>query len=211
MIRKEKNKSRLSIIGSFLIIGALSIFSFYNVYNLYMNHTEKKQVDNFINNNSIIEEPPTIEESIEEPKEEIKEVETYNYIGVLEIPNINFKRGFLSINDRNNTVNKNIQILENSAMPDEDNGLIVIAGHSGSGRTAFFKNLYKLKEKDQIYIYYKNIKYIYEITKNYEETKDGDIAISKYSESTLVLTTCSQTDKNKQVVIISKLIDKHLH
>ena len=147
MIRKEKNKSRLSIIGSFLIIGALSIFSFYNVYNLYINHTEKKQVDNFINNNSIIEAPPTIEESIEEPKEEIKEVETYNYIGVLEIPNINFKRGFLSINDRNNTVNKNIQILENSAMPDEDNGLIVIAGHSGSGRTAFFKNLYKLKEK----------------------------------------------------------------
>ena len=64
------------------------------------------------------------------------------------------------------------------------------------------------KEKDQIYIYYKNIKYIYEITKNYEETKDGDIAISKHRESTLVLTTCSQTDKNKQVVIISKLIDK---
>lgn len=208
MIRKEKNKSRLSIIGSFLIIGAVSIFSFYNIYNFYINRTEEKQVDEFINN-PIVEDTPTTEEIIEEPKvEEEKQVETYNYIGVLEIPNINFKRGFLKISDRNNTVSKNIQVLENSTMPDVDNSLLVIAGHSGSGRTAFFKNLYKLKEKDQIYIYYNNVKYIYEITKSYEEKKDGDIAIDKNSESTLVLTTCSQTDKNKQIVIISKLINK---
>lgn len=208
MIRKEKNKSRLSIIGSFLIIGAVSIFSFYNIYNFYINRTEEKQVDEFINN-PIVEDTPTTEEIIEEPKvEEEKQVETYNYIGVLEIPNINFKRGFLKISDRNNTVNKNIQVLENSTMPDVDNSLLVIAGHSGNGRTAFFKNLYKLKEKDQIYIYYNNVKYIYEITKSYEEKKDGDIAIDKNSESTLVLTTCSQTDKNKQIVIISKLINK---
>ena len=207
MIKEEKNKSRLTIIGSFLIIGAISIFSFYNIYNFYINRTEEKQVEDFINN-TIVEDTPTTEESIEETKEEVKQVETYNYIGVLEIPNINFKRGFLSVDDRNNTVNKNIQVLENSTMPDVENGLLVIAGHSGSGRTAFFKNLYKLKEKDQIYIYYNNVKYIYEIIKSYEEIKDGDIAIDKNSESTLVLTTCSQTDKNKQIVIVSKLINK---
>ena len=207
MIRKEKNKSRLSIIGSFLIIGAISVFSFYNIYNYHINRTEEKQVEEFINN-TIIEDTPTTEESVEETKEEVKQVETYNYIGVLEIPNINFKRGFLNINDRNNTVSKNIQVLENSTMPDTDNSLLVIAGHSGSGRTAFFKNLYKLKTNDQIYIYYNNVKYIYEITKNYEEIKDGDIAIDKSSESTLVLTTCSQTDKNKQIVIVSKLVNK---
>lgn len=207
MIKEEKNKSRLTIIGSFLIIGAISIFSFYNIHNFYINRTEEKQVDDFINN-TMVEDTPITEESVEETKEEVKQVETYNYIGVLEIPNINFKRGFLSVDDRNNTVNKNIQVLENSTMPDVENGLLVIAGHSGSGRTAFFKNLYKLKEKDQIYIYYNNVKYIYEIIKSYEEIKDGDIAIDKNGESTLVLTTCSQTDKNKQIVIVSKLINK---
>ena len=207
MIKKEKNKSQFSIIGSLLIIGATSVFLFYNIYNFYINKKEEQKVDDFFNE-SIINDTPTTEESIEETQEEIKQVESYNYIGVLEIPKINFKRGFLDINDRNNNVNKNIQILENSTMPDIDGGLLVIAGHSGSGRVAFFRNLDKLKKDDQIYIYYKNIKYIYEVINIYEETKDGDIAIPKISESSLVLTTCSQKDKTKQVVVISKLINK---
>ena len=207
MIKKEKNKSRFSIIGSFLIIGATSVFLFYNIYNFYINRIEEKQAEEFINN-PVVEDTPVIEETTEEVKEEVKQPETYNYIGVLEIPKINFKRGFLNIKDKNNNVNKNIQVLENSAMPNVNGGLLVIAGHSGSGRVAFFRNLYKLKENDQIYIYYENIKYIYQVQKYYEETKDGDISIDKNSESTLVLTTCSQTDKNKQIVIVSKLIDK---
>ena len=207
MIKKEKNKSRFSIIGSFLIIGATSVFLFYNIYNFYINRMEEKQAEEFINN-PVVEDTPVIEETTEEVKEEVKQPETYNYIGVLEIPKISFKRGFLDIKDKNNNVNKNIQVLENSAMPNVNGGLLVIAGHSGSGRVAFFRNLYKLKENDQIYIYYENIKYIYQVQKYYEETKDGDISIDKNSESTLVLTTCSQTDKNKQIVIVSKLIDK---
>lgn len=207
MIKKEKNKSRFSIIGSFLIIGATGVFLFYNIYNFYINRIEEKKAEEFINN-PVVEDTPVIEETTEEVKEEVKQPETYNYVGVLEIPKINFKRGFLDIKDKNNNVNKNIQVLENSAMPNVNGGLLVIAGHSGSGRVAFFRNLYKLKENDQIYIYYENIKYIYQIQKYYEETKDGDISIDKNSESTLVLTTCSQTDKNKQIVIVSKLIDK---
>lgn len=207
MIKKEKNKSRFSIIGSFLIIGATSVFLFYNIYNFYINRIEEKQAEEFINN-PVVEDTPVIEETTEEVKEEVKKPETYNYVGVLEIPKINFKRGFLDIKDKNNNVNKNIQVLENSVMPNVNGGLLVIAGHSGSGRVAFFRNLYKLKENDQIYIYYENIKYIYQVQKYYEETKDGDISIDKNSESTLVLTTCSQTDKNKQIVIVSKLIDK---
>lgn len=207
MIRKEKNKSRFSIIGSFLIIGAIGVFTFYNIYNLSINNREEKQADDFINNITTNDDD-SFDEVIENKQEEIKKEETYNYIGVLEIPTINFKRGFLEINDKNNKVNKNIQVLENSTMPDIENGLMVIAGHSGTGRTAFFKNLYKLKEKDTINIYYKNIKYIYEVINVYEEKKDGDIAIDKSSESTLVLTTCSQSNKNKQVVVISKLVNK---
>ena len=207
MIKKEKNKSRFLIIGSFLIIGATSVFLFYNIYNFCINRIEEKQAEEFINN-PVVEDTPVIEETTEEVKEEVKQPETYNYVGVLEIPKINFKRGFLDIKDKNNNVNKNIQVLENSAMPNVNGGLLVIAGHSGSGRVAFFRNLYKLKENDQIYIYYENTKYIYQVQKYYEETKDGDISIDKNSESTLVLTTCSQTDKNKQIVIVSKLIDK---
>ena len=134
-------------------------------YNFYINRIEEKQVEEFINNH-VVEDTPVIEETTEEVKEEVKQPETYNYVGVLEIPKINFKRGFLDIKDKNNNVNKNIQVLENSAMPNVNGGLLVIAGHSGSGRVAFFRNLYKLKENDQIYIYYENTKYIYQVQKN---------------------------------------------
>ena len=39
-------------------------------------------------------------------------------------------------------------------MPDKENGNVILAGHSGSGRTAFFKNLYKLETDDEVSIFY---------------------------------------------------------
>lgn len=38
-------------------------------------------------------------------------------------------------------------------MPDKENGNVILAGHSGSGRTAFFKNLYKLETDDEVSIF----------------------------------------------------------
>ena len=71
MIKKEKNKSQFSIIGSFLIIGATSVFLFYNIYNFYINSIEEKQAEEFINN-PVVVDTPVIEETTEEIKEEIR-------------------------------------------------------------------------------------------------------------------------------------------
>lgn len=208
MIRKEKNKSQFTIIGSLLILGAIVVFVSYHSYIFFTDKNDSKKVDEFINN-TIIEEPIADEEVLEQEEEkvEVKE-ETYNYIGVLEIPKINLKRGFFDIDDKNNHVNKNIEVLQNSDMPNVSDGLLAIAGHSGSGITAYFRNLHKLKVDDHIYIYYDNVKYIYQVVKYYEEDKDGVISIEKYDVSTLVLTTCSPTDDNKQLVVLAKLINK---
>lgn len=208
MIRKEKNKSQFTIIGSLLILGAIVVFISYYSYSFFTDKNDSKKVDEFINN-TIIEESIADEEVLEQEEEkvEVKE-ETYNYIGVLEIPKINLKRGFFDIDDKNNHVNKNIEVLQNSDMPNVSNGLLAIAGHSGSGITAYFRNLHKLKVDDHIYIYYDNVKYIYQVVKYYEEDKNGVISIEKYDVSTLVLTTCSPTDDNKQLVVLAKLINK---
>ena len=86
--------------------------------------------------------------------------------------------------------------------------IVIAAGNEGSGRTAYFKNLYKLKVNDEINIYYNNTKYIYKVNKNYEVDKNGIIDISRDKEqTTLVLTTCSK-NKTKQVVILAYLVDK---
>ena len=129
-----------------------------------------------------------------------------NYIGILEIPTINLRKGFYNINNKNNNVNKNIQVLAKSSMPDQENSLLAIAGHSGNGRKSFFKNLDKLNINDEIIIYYNNNEYFYKINNIYEEEKDGTIEIKKDDYSKLVLTTCSQKDKTKQIIIEAFLI-----
>lgn len=208
MTKIRKNKSQLSLIGSVLIFVALTIFTFYHLNEYATNKYEEQQVDDYINKtvDTTIDTQKINTENQDESSN--KTNEEYNYIGVLEIPKLNLKRGFLDSNDKNNNVNKNIQVLQHSTMPNVENGLLVIAGHSGNARVSFFRNLDKLKEKDLIYIYYKNIKYIYEVQNYYEEQKDGDISISKADGSILILTTCSPTHNDKQLVVNSKLINK---
>ena len=204
----SKMKCQYKIFGiSFIIIGILLI----GVYQYRISRENKlddEAVDIYFEKQEEALEDITNEEIIEE-KEESKESSEplYEYIGVLEIPSINFKRGFLDMNDKNNTVSKNIQVLKDSDYPDVVNGNLIIAGHSGSGRIAFFKNLYKLSSGDESYIYYKNKKYIYKMIESYEVQKTGIVPIKNYSNKTiLTLITCSQ-DEEKQIVFINELIE----
>ena len=204
----SKMKCQYKIFGiSFIIIGILLI----GVYQYRISRENKlddEAVDIYFEKQEEALEDITNEEIIEE-KEESKESSEplYEYIGVLEIPSINFKRGLLDMNDKNNTVSKNIQVLKDSDYPDVVNGNLIIAGHSGSGRIAFFKNLYKLSKGEESYIYYKNKKYIYKMIESYEVQKTGIVPIKNYSNKTiLTLITCSQ-DEEKQIVFINELIE----
>ena len=209
-IKKNVNKMKCQykIFGiSFIIIGILLI----GVYQYRISRENKlddEAVDIYFEKQQEVVEDISNEE-IKEEKEESKESSEplYEYIGVLEIPSINFKRGFLDINDKNNTVSKNIQVLNGSEYPDVVNGNFMIAGHSGSGRIAFFKNLYKLSKGEESYIYYKNKKYIYKMIESYEVQKTGIVPIKNYSNKTiLTLITCSQ-DESKQIVFINELVE----
>lgn len=134
---------------------------------------------------------------------------SYYYIGYLEIPKINFKKGFVDINSRDNTVSKNITIISGSKYPNVDRGNFIIAGHSGTGVHSYFKNLYKLSKNDKAYVYYKNVKYTYQIVNIYDQPKTGSIAIYRdYNKNTLTLITCTKDNKTKQTVYILELVSK---
>lgn len=137
-----------------------------------------------------------------------------NIIGEIEIPKINLKKELFGINDINNDVEKNIEILKESSMPNIENGNFILAAHSGVSKKAFFKNLYKLKENDIIIIYYNNLKYEYKVTNIYTELKKDGITIYRdLNKSTITLTTCAKDYKNNQLVVIGELqsINKCLH
>lgn len=195
--------SFIFLIGSFMYIGRIA-------YNYYIELRDYNKAQEFLNiGKEEVEEIKVDideEEIKEQPKQEEKKTFNYNYIGVLEIPKINIKRGFLNIKDKGNNVNKNLQVIKGSDMPNVKNGNLIIAAHSGNSYISYFKNLHKLSNDDVAYVYFNNIKYTYKVVGKYDAEKNGKVTIHRDNKkNTLTLITCSQTDKTKQIVYILEL------
>ena len=154
-IRKTQNrlnkKNRLQLVVGFLIfIIGVGIYTGNILYNNYLNGQDDKKVEEFLNNENNSDIPETeVSENGEIQTEENIPTSTYNYIGVLEIPKINLKKGIVDKTSASNNVNKNIYTLKETTLPDEQiNSHIILAGHSGNSYISFFKNLKKLSLKD---------------------------------------------------------------
>ena len=130
------------------------------------------------------------------------------YLGILSIPSIKLETGFYGKNSDKNNVNNSVTLLNESIMPDNNNSIIYLAAHSGSGHLAYFNNLDKLKEDDIINVLYNTKKYYYAVYDIYEMVKNGEIIVNRnINENYLVLTTCSKNN-NMQLVILAKMINK---
>ncbi len=147
-----------------------------------------------------------------EEKQEEKNIEAFlshtssekvDYIAVLEIPKIKLKKGFYSYGSSKNNVNKNIEVIESSTMPDVLNGNLILASHSGTSKIAYFKNLYQLEKGDMAYVYYQNKTYTYQLLYVYNEEKDGHLSIRRSKNQTnLTLITCDKKNDSLQNVYI---------
>lgn len=129
------------------------------------------------------------------------------YIGYLKIPAIGLEHGFLDKNSKYNSVNKNIYVHPTSTYPDVDKSNLILASHSGTSSISYFKNLYKLKINDDVYVNYNNKEYHYVVRRIYKDTKDGTVAIRRdYDTTTLTLITCTKNDKTTQTIYICELV-----
>lgn len=134
---------------------------------------------------------------------------TYNYIGTLEIPKISLKRGFLNLESPYNNVNRNVTLIENSTMPDVNNGNIILAAHSGNCWVCYFDKLYKLSIGDKASINYNGYKYNYELKNVYNVAKTGTVEVKRNpSKTVLTLITCTHGSDTEQTVYIFELTKK---
>lgn len=206
MKRRKENKW-LILLGIILLIISIFIISMDIYKSTKKELQEVELVEEFFEE---VEEVKNDEEVsiIEEEKVETSSP-TYNYIAILEIPSINFKRGLVDYNSKYNNVKYNIQIIEHSEMPNVENSNLILAGHNGSSSVSFFKDLYKLKDDSLIYLYYDGYKYIYKLNNYYDTNKDGKVEIvrNRY-KNTITLITCKRNTKDKQTVFIGYLVDK---
>lgn len=199
--RKRKNKSWLYIIGSLIFLCGAGLI-FYDYYSEQkINIQEQEAIEEFY-------EEEIITDSIEEPQkiEEVEEQVKVNYIAILKIPKIKLERGLVDPSSYLNNVKYNFQWIDGSAMPDQVNGNVIIAGHSGSARVSYFRKLDQLVIGDSVSIDYKNQTYNYKVIDIYDIEKTGKAEIIKNKNTTtLTLITCRH-NTNKQIVIICELV-----
>ena len=211
--RKEKNnKSQLIKVGSFLILLGMGIISTNLIINFINIQNEKDLIKEYYENEEYIVDVPVVEEEMpqEEPVEEKKE-ETkveINYIAVIKIPKIGLEKGLASKGSYYNNVNRNIQILTESDMPDKEKGNVILAGHSGNSSVSYFRKLNKLENNDEVIISYNGKDYVYRMVNSYEIEKNGYAHILRNAEkTTLTLITCKH-NTNKQLIVICELIEE---
>ena len=215
-LKKEKdriNNKRYSLL-IYLGIFLFSFGSFYLISYYYKNETKVNQelemVDNYFK--TIDEKKKNGESFNDESKENgIKKDEFLhenNYIAILEIPKINLKKGIYDKDNGNNNVEKNVYMLNETILPDENKtSHILLAAHSGNSYRAFFNNLKKLEMNDNVYFYYKGIKYIYEVVNKYEIKKTGKFELNQSNNSDITLISCISGTK-KQIVYVAVLVEQ---
>ena len=206
-MQKIRKINKIYLLGIFIFLcGAISFTSYYFIK--FHNRKEiEVKVEEYIDNSSKV----TVEESETQEEKESIGVNYNVYDMVIEIPSINLKYGLYDINSRYNSVNYGLQILRESDMPNVTNGNLVIAGHSGTSSISYFRYLYRLKNDDLVFIYYKGTKYIYKINNIYEEEKDGSITIHRDNNKTIIALITCKSRSNNQYVFIGELINKEVY
>lgn len=145
-------------------------------------------------------------EEKKETKNQITTKKSTEEIGNITINKINLQKPLYSLMSNKNNVDQNVTILKGSTFPDQEESILFIAAHSGNSKISYFEKLDQLQKEDMIKITYQNKEYFYKINNIWEEKKSGYIHVKKESKKQLILTTCSTTDKEKQLVISSNLI-----
>jgi len=204
------SKSQLIIVGSLLIILGTLIIGGKYLYNYLQTKNEEQLIDTFFEEQKEITEdttPEVPEEKVETEKPQPTKTKI-DYFAVIKIPKIGLEKGLANKGSYYNNVNRNILVVKESDMPDKDKGNVILAGHSGSGRTAYFKNLHKLERDDEVSIFYNGNEYKYKVVNQYDIEKTGTANIVRNAEkSTLTLITCRH-NTNKQIIYICELVEK---
>ncbi len=135
---------------------------------------------------------------------EVQELSSEEYLGSVRIPKIGVDNKLYPIGSSLNTVDKNIEVLSSSKMPDERGGNFILAAHNGYSPIAYFHDLDKLDILDEVFVSYNGVDYRYVIDDIYDVVKTGKVEIKRdKSKSTITLITCKGEDK--QLIVIGYL------
>ena len=148
-------------------------------------------------------------EEIVIPEKVEKVIDTVeNPIMKLVIPKLNISNNIYEKNSNENNIDKNVVIMNESTLPSDAFGNIILGGHSGTGKYAYFKDFDKLELNDLIYLHYNNKEYKYKIINIHKDIKDGKITVTTVQNRSLItLFTCNPNDKKTYLIVVGELIE----
>ena len=194
-----KRKTKLLIFGIIVIIVGIivGIIPFFK-----QTEKEKKEntkIEDYISETSYIDNTNKVDI---ENKEE-------SYLMILEIEKIGLRKGVYSKESKQNTIEKNVAIMKESSLPNEEKGNVVLEAHNGTANISYFNQLHLLEIGDKASIYFEGTKYTYIIEKIYDVEKDGSVEVNRdLNKNTLTLITCKRNTEDRQLVIILYLSSK---
>lgn len=210
MLKKLSKNAKITLSILFCFLG-LCLISYTYFSSIKSNVFNEKNI-------RLLEQSIVLEEPIEEITEEktttqvvttkpiITEDKKDNYIGYLEVPDVNIKRGFVAMDSKYNSIGYNVMLIKGSTMPDVEKGNLILAAHRGNSSVSFFDKLYKLKTGAKATVTYNNKKYTYKLTNTYKVPKVGKITVRRNGDvKTLTLITCTRNDKKTQTVFIFEI------
>lgn len=187
-----------------MFIGAsMFIYSFYN--DKHIEDKDKELVEEYFKD---FDENSKKEEVEETPKEEKKEPDFSSYLAVIEIPSISLKTGIVMSNASYTTMNKNVSIFPTSDMPNVKNGNFVLFAHNGNSVVSYFRNIYKLKNGNDICIYYNGREYKYKVIKKYDVAMTDNTPLNKMKDKTIItLITCKKENNKYRTIVVGELVE----
>ncbi len=181
---------------NFLMIQKLEVYNQMNLKLYALEEKDKEKIEG-------VDVEVAAEDVVSEEESYLPQGPGREYIGTLAIPRIRLRLGLVSPDSRYNNIDSNITIISPSSMPDVAKGNLIIAGHSGTGYLAFFKNLYKLEVGDTASVTYQQQQYNYRLVNIYYEEKLGYVTIQRdTSKKTLTLITCTKDNDRMQTIYI---------
>ena len=104
------------ILGYILIIISIIVTYAYHSNDIRRSTEESKKINQYLVSNQTYDKQ---DEAI---------------LAILEIPKIKLKKPLYKVGSKLNNVNKNIEVLHESTMPNHENGSLILASHSGNSK-----------------------------------------------------------------------------
>ena len=211
MQRKQLKNAKITLSILFTLLGVCLIFYSYfaSIKSNLFNYKNIKLMEQQVLITEALDEvdDTDLEGLYVDPEDNFGADKVDNYIGYLEVPDVDIKRGFVSLNSKYNSVSYNVMLIEGSTMPDVKNGNLILAAHRGNSAVSFFDKLYLLADGAYAYVTYQGKVYTYQLKNRYYENKDGHLTITRNGDvSVLTLITCTRDDKTTQTVFIFELV-----